>query len=127
MKKTDLENAIRKAVGASPDDVIRITKPQFTRTPDMPAVAAPPMDRVAWEQIKSMSAAALKEMGLARWDEPDDDGRVLMLFPGEWYRHIPAGYEVETINGEIRKHVPSIGKDDIRFGCLAYGVRVAAK
>lgn len=69
-----------------------------------------------------MSRQALKEVGLRAWDEPDGHGRVLMLLPGEWYQHIPRGYEIVDINGNAERFEPGVTDDDIRFGCLAYGI-----
>lgn len=118
---------IRTAIGASPNDKIRISGPQFTRMPGMAIPACVPASKKAWNDLRSMDRNALKEMGLQADDEPDENGKVLMLLPGEWYAYIPVGYEMETINGEIVKHSRSGSSDDIRFGCLAYGIRVKAR
>jgi len=108
--------AIAEAVGAKPGDTIEIAAPQFTRTPDMPASACPPGSSVEWSDLKKMTVKQLKELGCGNWD-----GR-LMLFPGEWYHHIPAGYEVEGISGNKEAFIAGVTDDDIRFGCLPYGV-----
>ena len=56
--------------------------------------------------------------------EADDAefGPVLMLFPGEWYRHIPSGYEVVDIMFQKEPFCLGETDDDIRYGCLSYGV-----
>ncbi len=103
---------------------IRIVTPQFDRLPDDPPPASLPSD---WSSLRHMDRAALKEIGLRQWDDADSSGCVLMLLPGEWYRHIPRGFELECINGKTAPHaMEGDGRtdDDIRYGCLAYGIRV---
>jgi hypothetical protein len=48
----------------------------------------------------------------------------LRLLPGEWYKQIPAGYEIADIFGEREEFAPGITDDDIRFGCLSFGILV---
>ncbi len=84
----------------------------------------PPQD---WEVLLEMDAIALRELGCRPWNDLDDPGaehgnRLLLLFPGEWYAFIPAGFPVVTIAGRREAFVPGRTSDDIRFGCLAYGV-----
>ncbi len=47
----------------------------------------------------------------------------IILIPGEWYDIIPDGFTVTGLYGE--QYLFSKGKsdDDIRFGCLPYGIR----
>jgi hypothetical protein len=101
---------------------IAIVTPQFRRSAQDTAPAAPPEDFAA---LRGFDKTALKEMGCRVWDEPDADGRVLMLFPGEWYQKIPGGFVMEGINGKPKTFRLGETDNDIRFGCLAYGVRVA--
>lgn len=61
-------------------------------------------------------------MGLRPWD--DEGGFVLLLLPGEWYSHIPEGYELVSIMNRKEKFKRGKTSDDIRFGCLAYGIKV---
>lgn len=132
-----LADKIREAVGAGPDEEVRVTTPQFERTKNMPIAAAPPATRGDWDALRTMDVTALKEMGLGVWNKPDLEGKVLMLFPGEWYPHIPKGFWIEDLNTPVESASPMrirpAGKeyfepgktdDDIRFGCLAFGVRV---
>ena len=134
-----MADAIRDAVGAGPDEEVHVTTPQFERTPDMATPASPPETREDWDALRTMTVSALKEMGLQAWNEPDKEGKVLMLFPGEWYPHIPKGLLIEDINTPVEedpnpfrlRHAPEyfepgVTDNDIRFGCLAYGVRVPA-
>lgn len=119
--ESELAAQIRSAIGAAPDEAITIQGPQFERLLSDPTPGSPPSD---WDALRSMDSVALKEMGCGKWDEPDTEGRVLMLFPDEWYRHIPGGYRVESISGEMKPFAPGMTDNDICFGCLAYGVRV---
>gem|GEM_PF-2932992 len=116
-----LAGAIRKAIGAEADEEVVVTTPQFTRTPGMPAPKEVPRD---WESLRSGPSSRLKAMGLGTWACRRSDKTALMLFPGEWFGHIPDGFEVESISGHIKPFVASRSDDDIRFGRLAYGVRV---
>lgn len=45
------------------------------------------------------------------------------LFPKEWYNIIPNGFIVTGLYGEEYPFEKGITDDDIRFGCLAYGIR----
>jgi hypothetical protein len=71
-----------------------------------------------------MSVTSLREMGARVWDKPNADGKVLMLFPAEWYRHIPDGYEMESIMGRAHIFCRGTTSDDTRGGLLAFGIRV---
>jgi len=120
-------------------DVVFVT-PKFERSPSDPTPGAPPMD---WDALRDMDMQALKEIGLRPWNDPntnDKDERkedeamfgrrgVLMLLPGEWYRHIPRGFIVVDISGNREEFEPHVTDDDIRYGCLAYGIvcRVAVE
>lgn len=112
----ELIELVREAIGAGPDEEISITTPQFTRLPAQPAPAGAPSTIEDWEALRGMTKIALQEMGFGNWD-----GR-LMLFPGEWYSHIPVCFEVEDIFGEVERFIPGRTDNDIRFGCLPYGV-----
>lgn len=79
--------------------------------------AAPPKD---FDALRSMTKDQLQELGMREWDEEG-----LMLFPGEWYDFIPAGYEIVTITYSKEKFKPGKTDDDIRFGCLSYGIMPA--
>jgi len=70
-----------------------------------------------------MSQAELKKLGLGSWDEPKG-GVATMLFPAEWYKEIPAGFEVVDIFGEKEKFQPGKSDDDQRMGFLPYGIEV---
>lgn len=122
MNDADFAEQFRKAVGTKPGESIEIITPQFTRTDGI--VPAIPVD--SWDALRTHSRATLKALGCGAWDEPDENGTVLMMFPHEWYQHIPSGYLLECISGEIKPFESGKTDDDMRFGCLAYGIRVAA-
>lgn len=112
-----LADAIRAAVGAGAWEEVRVLTPQFERT-DGNHPWWFPQSAADLDAIKGAPSAFLRSLGCGLWD--DENGVQHWLYPGEWYRHIPAGYEVLTINGEREPFEP--GKtDDRRFGCLAYG------
>ncbi len=52
--------------------------------------------------------------------EVDED---VILFPGEWYNLIPDGIMVTGLYGNQYPFKKGESDDDIRFGCLAYGIR----
>jgi hypothetical protein len=58
------------------------------------------------------------ELGMMRWSEETQ----LWLFPATWYDQIPEGFEVITINKQIRKFKHGKADRDQRFGMLAYGI-----
>lgn len=113
----------RKALGLKEGDYLDIVGPQFERTDGV--VASIPSD--SWEQLRTLSPETLKALGCGQWDGPDKDGNVLMLFPKEWYAHIPDGYLVWCIDGESERFRKGVTDDDYRFGCLAYGVLVKSR
>lgn len=102
--------------------------PQFTRPDGEPGPAAPPADREAFDALSTLPDTALEELGLRPWgrefehDDGTETGRTLWLFPGEWYSAIPAGLPVVDINFRVRAFAPGKTDNDIRFGCLAYGI-----
>lgn len=52
--------------------------------------------------------------------EVDED---VILIPGEWYNIIPDGFIVTGLYGEQHPFKKGESDDDIRFGCLPYGIR----
>jgi hypothetical protein len=47
----------------------------------------------------------------------------IILFPGEWYDCIPDNFIVTGLYGEEYPFRLGDSDDDIRFGCLPYGIR----
>lgn len=48
------------------------------------------------------------------------------LIPNEWYEYIPDGFDLVCISGKAEKFKRGRTDNDIRFGCLAYGIMVVA-
>lgn len=113
--------ALREAIGAGPDEEVWVQTPQFGREADATDPASPPTD---WRALRHMSPVALNELGCQQWDEPDDRGEVLMLFPGEWYPTIPEGHPITDIFGVTEAFKRGHRNDDSRYGVLSFGVCV---
>lgn len=118
----DFVEKLTRALGVAPGEALEIVTPQFDRTDGV----EPGLPVGAWGVLHRFSADALKSIGCGQWDEPDDDGRCLMLFPHQWYDHIPEGMVLESIMGKSLAFAPGKTDDDRRFGMLAYGLRVRA-
>ena len=76
-----------------------------------------------FDSLRNKKKADLKGLGCCAWDDPDKDGKVLMLFPFDWYKFIPKGYEVVHIDDDVTKFPKKCSKDH-RFGALAFGIKV---
>ena len=96
--------------------VIEIRTPQFERVDEINPTL--PDD---FESLQNLSEGELKEIGCQKWDEPDDKGMTLWLFPGEWYDYIPNGLEIVDIFMEVKKFERGKTDDDIRYGALSFG------
>lgn len=114
-----LAQAIREAIGAKPDEVITVTTPQFTRLRGAPMPGQPPADLAEWEDYRTLSMDDLVALGFGQWDDR------LALIPGDWHSALPTGLELICINGQPAVVGRDYIDDDIRFGCLAYGIRCA--
>ena len=96
------------------EKVVEITTPQFERLDDItPAENPGPL----FSKLHLLSEATLRQLGMAPWGEFG-----LWLFPYQWYKHIPADFEVVDIFGATEKFIPGQTDDDSRCGCLAYGI-----
>lgn len=56
-----------------------------------------------------------------------EEDEVILLFPGEWFESIPEGFITTGLFGEEESWEKAKSDDDIRFGCLAYGIRKPMK
>ncbi len=109
---------------------IEIVSSPIERTSGM-AKPGSPIENFA--DLLEMDRTALAELGFVVWghqrklDNGEDDklSPVLMLFPGEWYGSVPDGFPVFGLRFEA-KTFPDECDDGIRFGCLAFGLVVAA-
>ena len=117
MDDPDFATKLREAIGAKEGEPIRIIAPQFNRTDGLD-VPKPMMD---FAKLPQLADETLKQIGCQKWDEPDEQGNVLWLFPAEWYDFIPDGTTVTCISGEVEKFRRGETDDDRRFGALAYG------
>lgn len=105
--------------------MIEIVTPRFERPKGEPGPTWTPRTREDWDSLHGRTALDLQEIGLRRWgDVPEGSGRVLWLFPGEWYAHIPTGLAVVDIFGAAESFVAGVTDDDIRGGCLSFGILV---
>jgi hypothetical protein len=121
MDDPDFAEKFAEATGIKPGEPVEIITPQFHREPGAPPAHSAPEP---FSEIYNRSIAELRQLGCRAWDEPDSEGYVLMLLPGEWYDKIPNGTQLIDINGEPESFVRGVTDDDIRCGCLAFGVRV---
>lgn len=100
-------------------DTLEFITPQFERTDGRKPRSGPPLFN--FDALPSLADAALKELGCCRWDEPDEAGNVLWLYPQEWYDAIPDGHIVHDIGGSAEPFKHGETDDDRRYGCLAFG------
>lgn len=112
---------------------LRIVTPQFERPANAPKPTnAPNDDAGRWERLAELGVDGLKAIGCGQWNSPSDEdaeagefgGGTLMLFPHEWYEHIPDGLPVVDIFGREERFRLGKTDDDKRFGCLSFGVIV---
>lgn len=96
---------------------IQIITPQFERPAHWPKPKGPPKTDKGWKLIQDCTVEQLKELGCVNWDGE------LFLFPGEWYEKIPESYPLVCINGKTEFFEKGKTDNDIRMGCLAYGVK----
>ena len=113
-------NKLADLLGLKPGDTVHIRTPQFHREDGVQPV--PSLDD--WQSLRDQPASVLKSLGCRKWDGPDEAGKCLMLFPHEWYSIIPDNTCIETINEDLEFFKAGETDDDIRFGVLAFGLRV---
>ena len=113
--QSPIAREIRERIGAGPKEEVEIVTPTFNRAPHEPTPTIPP--DVLWQTLSALTATQLRRLGCKPWDESG-----LMLFPAEWYDHIPDGLDITDINGNRERFRRGDTDDDRRFGCLAYGV-----
>lgn len=136
---------IRQAIGASPDEDIDVTTPEFNRPTSWNPAMQPPDSADGWQAVLRLPAQTLRDLGcrpFSLYTTTPPKGNVcrhgeawyfavedhepatheLWLFPAEWYAVIPPGFPLVDINGCLETFQPSITDDDRRFGLLAYGL-----
>lgn len=99
---------------------VQIITPQFERETGTPPPAA--AHTIDFARLREMSIEALESLGMRVWHR--EHGRVVLLFPHEWYARIPEGYEIVTVAGRTKRFARGVTDDDIRFGMLSYGIEV---
>lgn len=72
--------------------------------------------------FNNLTVEEAKELRFGKWDEDSD----LWLFPLWLVPLIPEELEVTTIFGETIKYDKNMD-NDIRFGCVAYGIKIQDK
>lgn len=110
--------ALRKAIGADPGEEVTFVTPQFTRQRGAPMPGQPPTTLEEWTDYAALSMDDLKALGFGNWDGG------LALIPGEWHSRLPVGLVLDGIGGGKVTVGTDYVDDDIRFGCLAYGIRI---
>jgi len=99
--------------------VVSVIAPEFNRR-DGRKVTFRPKDAAALNDLKAHAPDwKLKALGLGTWTAKD--GRIHWLFPAAWYGHIPEGYKVRSITGEVSAFARGVTSNDRRFGFLAFG------
>jgi hypothetical protein len=102
---------------------LMIVTPQFERPKEWPKVKPPQNTETFIYAIENFTEEQLASIGFCRWEEETN----LMLIPGNCYGLIPKGFEVTTISGKTEKFVFGKTDNDIRFGCLPYGIYPKSK
>lgn len=115
----DFTEKFMDATGIKPGDSVRIRTPVFDRADGITPQPAPR----DFDALPGYPEAALVAMGCGRFDEPDEEGMVLWLFPKDWYDDIPDGHMVFDIMGREEPFEPGVTDDDTRYGFLAYGFK----
>lgn len=127
-RENDLAARIRQALGVSGDEPISVVTPQFKRPKNWPKPEQAPLTIHEFSGLSSLSDEKLLKLGLGRWGrlfehkDGTESGPMLWLFPQEWYKYIPEGFEITSITFKKEKFEPGKTDDDIRFGCLSYGI-----
>lgn len=75
------------------------------------------------QEFKTLAEKGTKQqlikVGFRKWKEKKP---TLMLIPGNLFNSIPKGYPIVDIFGKKEKFDPATSDDDVRFGCLPYGI-----
>lgn len=103
---------------------IRLIGPQFIRMDPISDKFIPKTQGQFKAFIENADSKRLLEVGFCLFDEFLIEYKYhgLFLFPKEWYNYIPAGFKVIDICMNPELFIPGESDDDVRFGCLPYGV-----
>ena len=72
--------------------------------------------------LNKLTVREAKLLRFKRWDEEEQPN--LWLFPLWLVPIIPEGLEVTFIDGKKAKYEKNKMNNDIRFGCVAYGIEI---
>jgi hypothetical protein len=127
MTPEQVADAIRDAVGATKVDQVVIVTPQFDRSPDDPMPTWTPRTREDFESLAGRTDRELREIGLRPWgDVPEGSGKMIWLFPWEWYDDVPEGLPIVDIFGDASTFQRGWTDSDKRFGLLSFGIQKVA-
>ena len=70
--------------------------------------------------LTRLTVKEAKELRFGKWDEISN----LWLFPLWIVPIIPEGLEVMNIGGKKYKYNPETADNDVRFGCVSYGIQI---
>ena len=76
------------------------------------------IEKHAGIDFNNMTPDVAERLGMMHWENG------LWLFPLWMLPIIPEGLEVETINGHKFKFDIKTSNNDIRYGCVGYGIRI---
>jgi hypothetical protein len=80
------------------------------------------MNKTEFKKLISSPISTLKNKGFMQFDEPSSDGKALFLIPGKLYNEIPDGFKAITIGGKEMVFKKGKSDNDMRYGCLSYGI-----
>ncbi len=133
MKIVNSIEELIKELGIKPGDTVNIASSQHEREYELEIKFIPQTADELNIIIQHTKKSELAKMGVRPFADWTDEaylkeGEVHFLFPGEWYKHLPEGFEVTGLSGEKYKFEQGVSDDDIRYGCLPYGfIRNEAK
>ena len=79
-----------------------------------------------FSDLPTMTPDELLAAGCAKWDEPNEHGQTLWLFPREWYDGIPQELKIVDIFYNREKFKHGVTDNDHRGGFLAFGILIPA-
>ncbi len=112
-----------------------ITLPQFERSEELDFEWKPEDVDEFYTLVNKAPVDILIGFGFRKWTIQEDVlgtgstvkkydiGDEILLFPGEWYNIIPDSYQVIGLFGEVYPFRRGTTNGDIRYGCLAYGIK----
>ena len=115
---------LRELIGVKEGETVEVRTPQFKRDPKEGSPIYYPKSKEAFDTLKILPFSTLEKFCIRKFGEIEFGelkGKILYLYPGEWYEFIPEGYEVINIMGHRDLFKKNKMDRDIRYGCLSYG------